>query len=98
MEPREIEYETGFRDKQRLRIIHDKLLVASNVLESKLQIALAVHDQCNHPRISENAEVGEPLGAVQQIMERIRGFKRTTTILLMQTEGISDLVSLSMYT
>ena len=98
VKPREVEYETDFRDKQRLCIIHEKLIISSTVLGSKLQIALELHSLYNRLGISEHIEGQEPLSTIQQIIEKIRGFRRTATALRKQNEGISDLVSLTVYT
>lgn len=97
VKPREVEYETDFRDKQRLHIIHDKLIISSTVLESKLQIALEVHGQYNRLGSSKHLVGQEPLSAMQQIIGRIRGFRRTARALRKQNEGISDLVSPLVY-
>jgi hypothetical protein len=96
LEFKEVDYDTGFKDSQRLREMCHNLRVAQTILDSVLDIACAMTKLC-YESISLTANKPEHtkdlLANVDIEIQRIRGFKRTAHALREQAEGTSQLVS-----
>ena len=96
LEFKEVDYDTGFKDSQRLREMCHNLRVAQTILDSVLDIACAIPSLCRESISLAEAkpeDAKDLLANVDVEIQRINGFKRTAHALHEQAEGTSQLVS-----
>ncbi|KAK5454370.1 hypothetical protein LTS15_006370 [Exophiala xenobiotica] len=95
LEFRDVDYDTGFKDSQRLRELCHKLRVAQTILDSVLDIARTIQKICHKAPSSAASKPNatkELLADVEIEIQRIMGFKRTACALHEQAEGTSQLL------
>lgn len=92
---RKIDYDTEFKDNQRLLILSNNLSVAEAVLESTLDVAHAIQTQCTDIKsasMHQPEDDRELLGTVALDIQRIKSFQRTAKALRREAGGTSQLV------
>ncbi|KIW34743.1 uncharacterized protein PV07_01501 [Cladophialophora immunda] len=95
LEFRDVDYDTGFKDSQRLRELCHNLRVAQTILDSVLDIARTIQKICHEAPSSAASKPNatkELLADVEVEIQRIMGFKRTACALHEQAEGTSQLL------
>src|SRR5271163_1036587 len=89
---KQVDYDTGFRDSQRLEVICSNLAQASVVLQSTMDIANAIRKQYEDLGPCKVEDDRDILQGLAHDIRRIEGFQRTTQGLSKQAEHASHLV------
>lgn len=96
----ETDYDANFADSQRLQKLCENLTVVQNILDTYEDVARAIQKQyveLQRVKADFAGRDGELLLRLKLDVERIRGFKRTTRVILKQSEGISQLVNITKF-
>jgi hypothetical protein len=94
--PRAVDYETSFKDCQRLQDIIHRLSLSQEVLEATLQVAYMIERQHSSQEAYQDRNmIGYPdvSTGIQAVIQKIQGFKRTAAVLEKYADGTSHLVS-----
>jgi hypothetical protein len=92
---KQVDYDTGFRDSQRLEAVCSNLAQTSVILQSTMDIANAIRKQYEDLGLQSLYKVEDDRDILQGLaydIQRIEGFQRTTQGLSKQAEHASQLV------
>lgn len=98
LKPRNVDYDTDFKDCQNLQLICQNLRLARTVLDSSLDVAMTIRQQCTDlivlysNRFSNDDEV---YGRCELEIQKIKSLQRGVEALLEQAKETMQLVSLA---
>lgn len=96
LKPKEVDYDTDFKDCQDLQLVCQNLQLAQTILDSSLDVAMTIRQQCtdlsylDSDRFSNDDEI---YGRCQLEIQKIKSFRRGVEALLEQAKQTMQLVS-----
>ena len=92
---KDTDYDIDFDDSQRLGLLWQNLSIACTILDSTMDVAEAIRDQCNKVmgfKRSSQEDYDEALEQIQLDICRIKSYQRTSKALLVNIEECSLMV------